>query len=101
MSDAASKSEVLDVVPVGAATDGSREVQLHPLVLMSICDHFTREQQKNVDGPPPRVLGILFGVQNGNVVDICESYEMITTTLSSGAAQFDEEFLKTKKEHCK
>lgn len=54
----------------------SESIKVHPLVIMSIADHYTREKvRKNT----PRVLGALFGKQNGREVDILESVEFLWT----------------------
>lgn len=39
-------------------------IVVHPLVVMSIADHYTRE---NVQSGRERVIGTLFGTQNGRV----------------------------------
>jgi COP9 signalosome complex subunit 6 len=80
---------------------------LHPLVLINISDHYTREKVRSKDSElynaeSERIAGVLFGVQKGLVVDVLESFEMKYTILdSSGMIQFDEQFLATIEKQCK
>ncbi len=48
-------------------------VSVHPLVLMSISDHLTRDQ---VHRPAAGSIGMIFGVQAGINVEIFASCEM-------------------------
>lgn len=51
----------------------SIELKVHPLVVMSIADHYTREKvQKGCD----RVIGAVFGIQTGRRVDVLEAFEI-------------------------
>ena len=85
--------------------NGGREVKLHPLVLINISDHFTRERVRDVTSElyssSERVAGVLFGVQTGKVVDVLESFEMSYEILDTGVLKFDEQFLSSKKRQCK
>lgn len=92
------------VKPSAASSD--RQVKLHPLVLINISDHYTREKCRPESSPlytgAQRVAGVLFGVQKGNTVDIYESFEMLyTRDSSSGILKFDEDLLQRKKAQCK
>jgi len=49
------------------------KLHLHPLVVMSIADHYTRD---NVQANRDRVYGVLFGTQEGREVQIIESFEV-------------------------
>lgn len=85
--------------------NGGREVKLHPLVLINISDHFTREKVRDITSDlystSERVAGVLFGVQTGKVVDVLESFEMSYEILDTGVLKFDEQFLSSKKRQCK
>ena len=85
--------------------NGGREVKLHPLVLINISDHFTRERVRDTTSElyssSERVAGVLFGVQTGKVVDVLESFEMSYEILDTGVLKFDEQFLSSKKRQCK
>ena len=76
------------------------QVNVHPLVLINVSDHYTRVKVKRLSAQKevPRVFGVLFGVQNGLVVDIFESTEMVyTIDGSTGKVNFDGGFLEKKK----
>ena len=77
------------------------QVNVHPLVLINISDHYTRVKVKRLSAQKevPRVFGVLFGVQNGLVVDIFESTEMVyNIDESTGKVNFDGDFLEKKKD---
>lgn len=62
-------------------------IKVHPLVIMSIADHYTREKvQKN----STRVLGALFGRQNGREVDILESFELLWKSDDNGVVSIEQ-----------
>ena len=102
MSEA--KDEELTPLPI-TIEGKDREVKLHPLVLINISDHYTREKVRSTDSEiykeSERVAGVLFGVQTGKVVDVLESFEMAYEILDSGVLRFDEQFLASKKSQCK
>eukprot|EP00946_MAST-07B_sp_MAST-7B-sp1_P000779 g779.t1 len=82
-----------------------RQIKLHPLVLINISDHHTRVRLRPEDSPlhshESRAVGVLFGVQRGNAVDIHESFEMIyQRDDAAGVLRFDAEFLERKKAQC-
>lgn len=66
---------------------------LHPLVIMSISDHFTRLRLSAT--PAARVVGALMGEQKGRVVDISGSFELIVTEVE-GRFALDQAFLVSK-----
>ena len=91
------------ISPSAASSD--RQVKLHPLVLINISEHYTREKCRPQGSPlytgSERVAGVLFGVQRGNTVDIYESFEMLfATDYTTGVLKFDEGFLQRKKAQC-
>ena len=47
------------------------EVIVHPLVLLSVADHYNRVAK---DARNKRVVGVLLGSRIGNVVDACNSF---------------------------
>jgi hypothetical protein len=57
------------------------EILIHPLVIMSIADHYTRNiyqpmnQSNQQSSNPPRVFGLLFGSQDGRTVHVSETVE--------------------------
>lgn len=48
-------------------------ILIHPLVIMSIADHYTREK---IQFKKKRVIGALFGKQSGRTVHILDSFEI-------------------------
>lgn len=66
-------------------------IQVHPLVLMNIADHYTRTvaQTKQAQGEI-RVIGLLFGVQKGRNVEIMNSFEVNATINAVGVVSMDE-----------
>lgn len=73
----------------------SEGIQVHPLVIMSIADHYTREKVQN---DKSRVIGALFGKQNGREVDILESFELLWTQEKNGQIKVDEKAFKDDSE---
>jgi len=66
------------------------EIFVHPLVVVNLSDHYTREKcvHKN-----PRVFGVLLGQQEGRRVEISNSFEMLLVD-----GQIDPEFMKTRQD---
>ena len=53
---------------------GTTNLFVHPLVIMNISDHYTREKVKQGTKSNPRVIGILMGVQKGRDIEIFNSF---------------------------
>jgi len=51
------------------------DIQIHPLIVMSIADHFTRDAAAKAKSKK-RVIGALCGQQNGRDVNVLESFEI-------------------------
>eukprot|EP01035_Chromulina_nebulosa_P017793 gene17793-23401_t len=49
----------------------STEVIIHPLVLLSVADHYNRIAKKDTS---KRVVGVLLGSRSGNVIDVTNSF---------------------------
>jgi len=49
----------------------STEVIVHPLVLLSVADHYNRIAKKDTS---KRVVGVLLGSRSGNVIDVTNSF---------------------------
>ncbi|GAM25460.1 hypothetical protein SAMD00019534_086350 [Acytostelium subglobosum LB1] len=74
------------------------QVDLHPLVIINISDHHTRAKvechnPENV----PQVIGVLLGLQNGRIIEICNSFELVLTPNK----QLDLEYLRKKSDQFK
>jgi len=55
----------------------SLTITLHPLVLLNITDHYTRQVVRGNKGPNTRVFGAILGVQSGRTVEISNSFELV------------------------
>jgi hypothetical protein len=57
----------------------SSEIRLHPLVILSIADHYARraaQQVRGGSGGRTRVIGALLGVQSGRLVEVQQILEI-------------------------
>ncbi|KAK9829883.1 hypothetical protein WJX72_008457 [[Myrmecia] bisecta] len=78
------------------------DFKLHPLVLINVSDHHTRVKANGVqqgDGGG-RVLGCLLGNQDGRVVDVSNSFEILYKVTPEGI-EIDQEFLVKKRDQYK
>jgi len=66
---------------------GAMVVNLHPMVIVNISDHFTREKVRT--GKNQRVYGVILGQQSGRKVEISNTYEIFVNE----KGQIDSEFL--------
>ena len=72
-------------------------VQVHPLVVLNVSDHFTRASVNKADpSAPHRVIGALLGVQTGRTIEIFTSFELVETDSDTG---LNLEYLEGKKSH--
>ena len=58
------------------AESSALSVTLHPLVIINVSDHFTRNRCNTSGSTATRVFGILIGVQNGRQIEIANSFEV-------------------------
>jgi len=70
------------------------DVMLHPLVIVNVSDHYTRERVRT--GKSKRVFGILLGTQSGRRVEVGNSFEIL---VQEGANVIDKEFLQSRLTH--
>jgi len=75
----------------GDETKGAMDVKLHPMVIINLSDHYTREKVR-AGGKSVRIFGVLLGQQSGRKVDVSNSYEIILDDTKS----IDHEFLKKR-----
>lgn len=68
-------------VMAAPATGGSVSVSLHPLVILNISEHWTRQRAQ--EGKPSQVLGALIGKQSGRHIEIMNSFELNFDVLDS------------------
>lgn len=62
------------------------DINVHPLVVLSIADHITRDIVQTKKG---RVIGVLFGTQSGRQVDIFETTELSFSDPGDGDIKLD------------
>jgi len=78
---------------------GQLSISLHPLVIINISDHWTRSRvQQRQDNP--RVIGAFLGLQTGRQIEICNSFELVYSTVE-GAIVIDQSYLQKKQEQFK
>lgn len=85
-----------------AESSSGLQLELHPLVLLNVSDHWTRTKAVQ-GGKPSRVLGCLLGHQHGRVVEIVNSFEVTRVQGAGGGGDdtgIDHEFLRKKQEQC-
>ncbi|CAL8102178.1 unnamed protein product [Calicophoron daubneyi] len=79
------------------AGPGSVAVQLHPLVVLNISEHWTRNKVKE-NSPTVVVYGALLGKQEGHYVEITNSFELL---LDEPHMSVNAEFYSTRESQCK
>ncbi|CAM9106514.1 unnamed protein product [Discosporangium mesarthrocarpum] len=80
--------------------DGDRNVMLHPLTVITISDHYTRVSTGGgTQGAGERIIGLLFGVQDGLDVSIYDAMEVACEGIGSGGiVQLNNELIEKQKE---
>lgn len=89
-----------NVVAESEAGSGALRISLHPLVIINISDHYTRNKVSNPKVTNPRIIGTLFGSQKGRDVEIFNSFEL-TFNEVEGKIVIDTEYLTKKQEQFK
>ncbi|CAG8643187.1 4476_t:CDS:10, partial [Ambispora leptoticha] len=91
-----SEGVVVSTVVSTAANNSGLTVELHPLTLLNISDHYTRiKMQQQIQHP--QVIGALLGSQSGRDVEISNSYELSFNVIN-GRVLIDKEYFTTKQE---
>ncbi|OWZ24232.1 COP9 signalosome complex subunit [Phytophthora megakarya] len=93
MASAEKDEEMLVQREESGAGGGERQIQIHPLVIVNIADHQTRQQLSQTEAP--QVIGALFGIQKGLDVAVYDSFEM-KYDVANGEIQIDKEFLTSR-----
>ncbi|XP_071521892.1 COP9 signalosome complex subunit 6 [Panulirus ornatus] len=91
-------SGIGESVMASAGTVGSVSVSLHPLVILNISEHWTRQRAQ--EGKPVQVLGALIGKQTGRHVEIMNSFELSYDELD-GHIIINREYYTLKEEQYK
>ena len=73
---------------------GGVSIELHPLVVMNISDHFTRARHQNPKEAQVRVIGAIIGKQQGRVIELVNTVELSfkRAAEADGSIQIDDEF---------
>jgi COP9 signalosome complex subunit 6 len=79
---------------------GALQIDIHPLVIINISDHFTRAKVESKTPTIPRVIGAVLGIQNGRNVEITNSFELVYDVVDR-AIVVDFDYLKRKQEQFK
>ena len=79
------------------ASDSSPEIQLHPLVLLTISDYITRHTLRKQDGP---IVGAVIGQQNGREITMEVAFECKTAAGPDGALLLDDGWFVKRLEQC-
>jgi len=85
------------LVSTQPTSESSPQVQLHPLVLLTISDYTTRHILRQNQGP---ISGAILGQQNGREVTMEVAFECKATQTPDGEVQFDEEWFASRLEQC-
>lgn len=75
------------------------DIQLHPLVVLSLADHYTREVFAHPSGSH-RCVGLLFGQQLGRTVKVLETVEMAFKEEKKGEPILELEAVETDMQLC-
>ena len=78
------------------ATDTSPQVQLHPLVLLTISDYLTRHTLRRQNGP---IVGAVMGQQTGREVTLEVAFEAKVVE-KNGDWVLDAEWFQARVEDC-
>ncbi|XP_022645300.1 COP9 signalosome complex subunit 6-like [Varroa jacobsoni] len=95
-SDAGEAASVM----AGAAVQPSVNVQLHPLVIMNVAEHWTRIRAQN-GGRAEQVVGALLGKQEGRALEVSNSFELVCEKDSDGMVTIKPEFLENQQKQFK
>jgi COP9 signalosome complex subunit 6 len=78
-------------------SDTSPEVQLHPLVLLTISDYITRHKLRQQKGP---IAGAILGHQNGREITMEVAFDCKMLVSEDGSVLLDQEFFQERLEQC-
>ena len=77
--------------------ESSLDISLHPLVIINISDHDTRERVKN--SKHTKIVGAILGTQSGKRIEITNSFELLYDTIEDHII-IDSDFFLKKREQC-
>eukprot|EP00668_Euglena_longa_P004421 GGOE01005177.1.p2 GENE.GGOE01005177.1~~GGOE01005177.1.p2 ORF type:complete len:307 (-),score=43.22 GGOE01005177.1:198-1118(-) len=91
----ATSSMQIDTVKYETESTATADIVLHPLVILNVTDHYTRQKVNNE--APQRVVGVLLGIQQGRRVEIHTSFELVYEVVD-GDIVIDPKYLNQKKD---
>ncbi|KAF2423126.1 hypothetical protein EJ08DRAFT_664594 [Tothia fuscella] len=74
-------------------SDSSPEIQLHPLVILTISDLVVRRTLRNLKGP---VIGALIGLQDGRTITVEVAFDCKLQTMDDGTVLLDQAFFEAR-----
>jgi len=83
---------------MATGTTGSVTCSLHPLVIMNVSEHWTRERAQ--EGAVQQVIGALIGKQKGRNIEIMNSFELVFSVIG-GDVVIDRDYYSMKEEQFK
>jgi COP9 signalosome complex subunit 6 len=90
--------EVTEKNVMAGGAVGSVTCSLHPLVIMNVSEHWTREKAQ--EGSVQQVIGALIGKQKGRNIEIMNSFELVFTMIG-GDVIIDRDYYNMKEEQFK
>ncbi|CAH0558172.1 unnamed protein product [Brassicogethes aeneus] len=91
-----------EIVPpksvMAPGTVGSVTCSLHPLVIMNVSEHWTRERAQ--EGEVQQVFGALIGKQKGRNIEVMNSFELVFRIID-GEVVIDRDYYNMKEEQFK
>ncbi|XP_044267049.1 COP9 signalosome complex subunit 6 [Tribolium madens] len=91
-------AEVTEKGVMAAGAVGSVTCSLHPLVIMNVSEHWTREKAQ--EGSVQRVIGALIGKQKGRNIEIMNSFELVFSVIGDDVI-IDRDYYNMKEEQFK
>ncbi|KAJ9639475.1 hypothetical protein H2199_006509 [Coniosporium tulheliwenetii] len=90
-------AEANPLLSTARASDSSPQIQLHPLVLLTISDYITRHTLRKQEGP---VVGAILGQQDGRTITMEVAFECLVKANDNGDAVLDNEWFNDRLEQC-
>lgn len=78
-------------------SDSLTQVQLHPLVILTVSDYVTRHSLRRQRGP---IVGAIIGAQNGRNVTMEHAFECKLIAKDDGEAVLDSEWFEDRLQQC-
>lgn len=92
------KNEIGTSLVFDLPSDTNLTVSLHPLVLLTISDHFTRHRVRGYSG---NIVGALLGQQKGRETTLEIAFECNVQTDENGQSYVQKEWFEDRLQQCK